>query len=121
MDQTPVGAGATPLRMSDLGFHPVGLYDLRRHLGKPSASIFQTYRSRFEAADFAWFAAGLASEPANIKSDEFYPQLHELRSNTAYPGGTEIRKDLRKRLCGLTFDFVRSSIPLTYVLSYHRF
>ncbi|PPQ86281.1 hypothetical protein CVT25_005504 [Psilocybe cyanescens] len=79
----PPNSGEELLDWSALCFHPLGLFDLRRQLGSPTASIFNTFRARFDSADLAWFAAGLASQPANIKADKFYPELHTLRNNTA--------------------------------------
>lgn len=107
MDTPPPNAGATPMDWFALAFHPVGIHDLRRRLGKPSA--YQDLLPRFNAADLAWFAAGVASQPANVRADEFYPELHELRNYTSHVNGTEIRKNLRKRILDLTFDCVRLS------------
>ncbi|PPQ69419.1 hypothetical protein CVT26_002457 [Gymnopilus dilepis] len=101
----PPGAGPVPLSWDELRFHPVGLYDLRsRLMGSVEPSVFQRFRPNFEAAEAAWFAAGLASSLSDIPSDEFFPELHELRRNTSTREGTEIRKALRKRIRTLTFD-----------------
>ncbi|PPQ94791.1 hypothetical protein CVT25_008393 [Psilocybe cyanescens] len=98
--------GLDPLDWSALGFHLLGLYDLWHRLGKPQNCIFWCYHSSFEAADLAWFAAGLATKPCNIQANKFYPELHALRNNTGLPNGvgTEIQKALCKSVRDLTFD-----------------
>ena len=112
----PLNAGPYPLPWTSLAFHPLGLLDLRRRLGKPSSLdpvLAKTLQARFEAADLAWFAAGLASQSCNIHQDEFYPELSVLRSNTEKDSkGTEARAALRKRVRDLTFDCVRRTLYL---------
>ncbi|PPQ92118.1 hypothetical protein CVT25_007974 [Psilocybe cyanescens] len=87
----PPNSGEEPLDWSALHFHPLGLFDLRRQLGSLTASIFNTFCAHFDSADLAWFVAGLASQPANIKANEFYPELHTLRNNMADQNGTDTR------------------------------
>jgi hypothetical protein len=111
----PHNAGPSPLPWTSLAFHPLGLLDLRRRLGKPSLdpNLSRSLQARFEAADLAWFAAGLASQSCNIQQDDFYPELFILRSNTEKDSkGTEARAALRKRVRDLTFDCVRLSLCL---------
>ena len=105
----PHNASSSPLPWTSLAFHPLGLLDLRRRLGKPSLDpdLYKSFQDRFEAADLAWFASGLAFQSCNIKQEEFYPELDVLRSNTERDGkGTEARAALRKRVRDLTFDCV---------------
>lgn len=109
----PHNAGPSPLPWTSLAFHPLGLFDLRRRLGKPSMDpdLSKSLQARFEAADLAWFAAGLAAQSCNIRQDDFYPELSILRSNTEKDSnGTEARAALRKRVRDLTFDCVRRSL-----------
>ena len=111
----PHNAGPSPLSWTSLAFHPLGLFDLRRRLGKPilQPDLYKSLQARFEAADLAWFAAGLASQLCNIHQEEFYPELIALHSNTEKDGkGTEARAALRKRVRDLTFDCVRRSLCL---------
>lgn len=112
----PYNAGPSPLPWTSLAFHPLGLLDLRRRLGKPplDPDLSKSLQPRFEAADLAWFAAGLASQSCDIQQEEFYPELIVLRSNTERDSkGTEARAALRKRVRDLTFDCVRRSSHLT--------
>ena len=111
----PHNAGSSPLPWTSLAFHPLGLLDLRRRLGKPSLDpdLYKVLQDHFEAADLAWFASGLASQSCNIKQEEFYPELDILRSNTEKDGkGTEARAALHKHVRDLTFDCVRPFLRL---------
>ena len=111
----PHNTGPSPLPWTSLAFHPLGLFDLRRRLGKPSLdpNLSKSFQARFEAADLAWFAAGLASQSCNIHQKEFYPELFVLRTNTEKDSkGTEARAALRKRVRDLTFDCERRSLRL---------
>jgi hypothetical protein len=113
----PYTAGASPLPWASLAFHPLGLLDLRRRLGKPQLdhNLSKTLQPHFEAADLAWFSAGLASQSCNIQKEDFYPELNVLRSNTEKDSkGTEARAALRKRVRDLTFDCVSRSLLLSF-------
>ena len=121
MDRVPIPlphtAGASPLPWASLAFHPLGLLDLRRRLGKPPLDyhLYKTLQPRFEAADLAWFAAGLASQSCIIQKEDFYPELNVLRSNTEKDSkGTEARAALRKCVRDLTFDCVSRSLLLSF-------
>ena len=112
-------AGPSPLPWRSLAFHPLGLLDLRRRLGKPSLDPdgYNSLKARFETADLAWFAAGLASQSCNIRHEDFYPELIVLRSNTEKDSkGTDARAALRKRVRDLTFDCVCRSLHLLLLL-----
>jgi hypothetical protein len=111
----PHNASPSPLPWTSLAFHPLGLFDLCRRLGKPSLDpdLFKSFQARFEVSDLAWFAAGLASQSCNIHQEEFHPELILLRSNTEKDSkGTEARAALRKRVRDLTFDCVRRCLCL---------
>ena len=106
----PSGDGAVP-PWTDLKFNPLGLYNLRRHIGilAGEPGIFTRYQSRFEAADVAWFAAG-ASEDNNhhVPADTFHQAFAIMRSNL--PSGEEgkkWRKQVWSRLQKIIFDLVR--------------
>ena len=61
---TPPGADTPIPDWSLLKFNPLGIYNLRRHLGVVSdqPGLFKRYQDRFLASDIAWFAAGLVFE-----------------------------------------------------------
>ena len=111
----PHNAGPSPLSWTSLAFHPLGLFNLRRRLGKPllERELYKSLQAHFETADLAWFAAGLASQSCNIHQEEFYPELIALRSNTEKDAkGTETRAALRKHVQDLMFDCVCCSLSL---------
>ena len=59
-DRAPPGAATDPLDWAALRFHPLGLFDLRRRLQKSvEKSVMERFRASFDAAEIAWFAAGL--------------------------------------------------------------
>jgi hypothetical protein len=110
----PPNAGPDPLAWESLAFHPLGLYDLRRHLGKlpRKAGIYNAYRDRFNYSDLAWFAPGLAKRPT-VETDRnsFHAEYLELRLDLIKsPTATEKRADLRKKIQALTFDCVSCSL-----------
>ncbi|KAF8874790.1 hypothetical protein BD779DRAFT_1678569 [Infundibulicybe gibba] len=86
----PGGDGPLP-SWDQLKFNPLGIYNLRRRLGAfpTEPGIFTAYKSRFEAADVAWFAAGLSVDGK-----------HELPKDSFHPLFIESRQDLPQ----LTFD-----------------
>jgi hypothetical protein len=104
--------GQVPLAWNSLAFHPLGLYDLRRRLGKlpKEPGIYNAYQDHFDYSDLAWFAPGLAKSPS-VETDRnsFHPEYLALRS--ALPKNstaTEHRTTLRKKTQALTFDCVSS-------------
>jgi hypothetical protein len=109
----PPNAGPVPLSWHSLAFHPLGLYDLRRHLGRlpKEPGIYDAFLDRFKYSDLAWFAPGLAKKTSvDTNPNSFHPEYLALRS--ALPKnstGTEHRKALRKQLQALTFDCVHQS------------
>jgi hypothetical protein len=113
-DEPPNGAGPIPLAWPSLAFHPLGLYDLRRRLGKlpKEPGIYDTYFDHFKYSDLAWFAPGLAKRPSvETNGNSFHPEYLALRSTLPRNStGTEQRTALRKQLHALTFDLVCDSL-----------
>lgn len=96
-----------------LKFHPVGLVHLRRHQGVfPYVPLFfKTKQASFEAADIAWFSAGLHkdSKHYNIGQNTFHSEFTDLFN--ACGGTTEtrtFRKALLNKVLDGMFDMVRS-------------
>lgn len=112
----PPNAGQVPAAWGSLSFHPVGIYDLRRRLGTLSSEpgIFTAFRDRFDYADLAWFAPGLAkSSSDSLPPYKFYSEYLILRENVPWNAqGTDLRSTLRKRLQELLFDTVRCLLVL---------
>ena len=111
-------AGPVPLAWSSLAFHPLGLYDLRRHLGKipKEPGIYDLYLERFKYSDLAWFAPGVAKK-SSVETDRnsFHPEYLALRSTLPRNSvGTEQRSALRKQLQALTFDCVCHSFSADF-------
>ncbi|PPQ86353.1 hypothetical protein CVT25_002050 [Psilocybe cyanescens] len=104
----PPNAGQVPAVWGSLLFHPVGIYDLQRHLGTLSSEpgIFTAFRDQFDYADLAWFAPGLAkSSLDSLPPYKFYSEYLILRENVPWNAqGTDLRSTLRKCLQELLFD-----------------
>src|SRR6266446_10349521 len=110
----PPNAGPVPLAWASLAFHPLGLLDLRRRLGKlpKDPGIYDTYLARFKYSDIAWFATGLATRPSvETNRNSFHPEYLALRSNLPKnSSSTGWRSVLRKQLLALIFDCVCHSL-----------
>ena len=106
----PHNAGPLPLAWPSLAFHPLGLYDLRRRLGKlpKEPGIYDTYIDHFNYSDLAWFAPGLSKKSSvETNRNSFLPEYLALRSTLPKNStATEQRQALRKQLQALTFDCV---------------
>jgi hypothetical protein len=106
----PPNAGPVPLTWPSLAFHPLGLYDLRRHLGKlpKEPGIYNTYIDHFKYSDLAWFAPGLSKKSSvETNRNSFLPEYLALRSTLPKNStATQQRTALRKQLQALTFDCV---------------
>jgi hypothetical protein len=93
--------------LSDLRFHPVDEYNVRRNLGVAMAG-FRQHRDRFSASNIAFLAAGASKDGRhNISPDDFFPeflQLHE--SQPSGRPGQLARKDWGDRVRRLIFDLV---------------
>jgi hypothetical protein len=102
---------AQPPAFNSLEFHPLGLFDLRRHLGAlpRHPGIFERYRSRFLTSDIAWFAAGASTDGRHFPQQPgFFPEFDDLRlSLPAGEAGGTARKAFGERIRTLIFDLVR--------------
>ncbi|KAJ7603380.1 hypothetical protein DFH06DRAFT_1350240 [Mycena polygramma] len=79
--------GSALLEWTDLKFNPLGLYDLRRHLGvlPTEPGIFTAFQGRFEAADYAWLAAGTSTDGRHrVQIDRFFTEQLTLRSSLPF-------------------------------------
>ncbi|KAJ7717535.1 hypothetical protein DFH07DRAFT_973558 [Mycena maculata] len=74
-----------PQPLHCLRFTPLGIYDLRRHMGvfAHSPSIWNTYHHRFEQADVAWLATGASSDNQHHPPHDagFFPEFLALRES----------------------------------------
>ena len=96
-----------------LKFHPVGLVHLRRYQGVfPYTPLFyKTKKESFDAADIAWFAAGLHKDGNhhNTSNNSFHPEYVDLYNNCGINKETRpYRKALLKKVLELIFDLVRA-------------
>ncbi|KAF8961486.1 hypothetical protein BDZ97DRAFT_1921179 [Flammula alnicola] len=104
----PPGAGEHPPAWHLLKFNPIGLWGLRRRLGLLSSEpgIYNLNRDKFDTADIAWMAAGMASEVlAPLGLTQFPPEFMILRNGTpSGQPGSMARSQLRSRVQRATFD-----------------
>ncbi|KAJ7142729.1 hypothetical protein C8R44DRAFT_974318 [Mycena epipterygia] len=103
------GPNLLPIAWDRLKFGPIGLYDLRRRIGAmpTEPGVFQQYRSRFLAANIAWFAAGASTDGKHIQArpDQFFPEFNTLRDSVPIgPTGGVARKKLNEQMRQLIFD-----------------
>ncbi|KAJ6603152.1 hypothetical protein B0H10DRAFT_2229899 [Mycena sp. CBHHK59/15] len=85
---------------------PLGLYDLRRHLGvlKCQPGIFNQNKPHFLASDIAWFAGG-ASTNGRYLTDRFFPEFNDLHQMLPVRAvGGEARKSLNLKMQHVVFD-----------------
>ena len=119
----PPGGNEKLIPWSHLKFNPLGLYHLRRWQGvfPTERGFFISNQPRFEAADVAWFAAGMHEDGAHDHPcDHFHPLHNDVRREISdgYTDPKAERKALEKRVQNLTFDLVRFQFfPLTYLTS----
>ncbi|KAJ6459686.1 hypothetical protein C8R45DRAFT_942232 [Mycena sanguinolenta] len=112
---------ATPSPLGEVKFTPVGVFDVRRHLGA-TVPEFNRLRHRYNAADFAFTVAG-ASEDSNhsIPASEFFPEFFELYQSlpTGRPGQTA-RREFSDRSKRLLFDMAtkydRATAGTTFIV-----
>jgi hypothetical protein len=111
---------ADPPHFRDLKFNPIGLYDLRRRLGVLSRQpgIYTTFRTRFDAADLAWLAAGASDDGQHaVPRETFFPAFHTLRKSLPTGGtGRNHRNTFSSKIQTVIFDLVR---PLYHSLFVH--
>ncbi|PPQ82419.1 hypothetical protein CVT26_013269 [Gymnopilus dilepis] len=92
-----------PLQWSQLAFHPNGLHEIRERFRLcADGQIFDIFKTRFDAATLAWFAAGHSSSAPHVKRDETCAEFQTLARST--PKASSVRRDLRNSLRDLTFD-----------------
>jgi len=124
----------TPL-WHDLKFNAVGLAYLRQKLGRLESTpgIYERYQPSFDAADIAWFAAGLHNDGNHIgRPNTFHPMFLIGREHSPKgEQGNKERNALRERVRSLIFDlvsfccrsqtiFISKSLQGNYVRSYLR-
>ena len=105
----PLGASPQPQGWNLLKFNQIGLFDLRRRIGvfASEPGVYNDHRARFDAADLAWFAAGLSTEVLHLAQNAFPPEFSTLRHTTpSGQVGSHARSALRTRVQKLTFDLV---------------
>ena len=104
LTDAPPNAGPVPLAWCSLAFHPLGLYDLRRRLGKlpKEPGIYDTYLDYFRYSDLAWFAPGLAKQPSiETDRDSFHPEYLALWATLSKNSAGTEQPTLRKQLQAL--------------------
>lgn len=116
----PLGGESNVLpRWSELKFNPLGLFNLRRHLGAFPAEqgIFMRYKHRFLGSDIAWFSAGLHKDGNHATPSNTYHSLFSTARQHTPTGnvGTKIRNELRDSVKSMVFDMV-STLNSTYNL-----
>ncbi|KAJ3491484.1 hypothetical protein NLJ89_g11333 [Agrocybe chaxingu] len=105
----PPGAQDTITQRPSLCFNPVGLYDLRRHLGAlpQTPGIYNLYKRRFDLTDIAWFAQGSAMKNDIIQNDRFHSEFKALRDGTpSGDAGMDARSKLRSKVLDGVFDML---------------
>jgi len=105
----PPGARPQPQGWNQLKFNQLGLFDLRRRIGVLASEpgVYNDHRTRFDAADIAWFAAGLSTEVIHLAPNAFPPEMSALRHATpSGQVGSLARSALRTRVQKVTFDLV---------------
>lgn len=115
--RVPPGGNEKIIPWAQLKFNPLGLYHLCRWQGvfPGERGFFVTNQPRFEAADVAWFAAGMHEDGShNHPPGHFHPLHNDVRwaTSTGYVDAKAERKLLEKRVQDLTFDLVRRAIFL---------
>ena len=80
----PPGASPQPQAWNELKFSPIGLFDLRRHIGvfASEPGVYNDHCTQFDATDLAWFAAGLSTEVLHLTQNAFPPEFSTLRQTT---------------------------------------
>lgn len=112
--RVPPGGNGKIIPWTQLKFNPLGLYHLRRWQGvfPGEHGFFTTNQLRFEAADIAWFAAGMHEDGLHSHpSDHFHPLHNDVhRALSSYVDSKAEKKLLGNRVRDLTFDLVRFAI-----------
>ena len=76
----PPGASPQPQAWNKLKFNPIGLFDLHHHIGvfASEPGVYNDHHTWFDAADLAWFAAGLSTEVLHLTQNAFPPEFSTL-------------------------------------------
>ncbi|KAJ7143243.1 hypothetical protein C8R46DRAFT_1233019 [Mycena filopes] len=99
-----------PLPLHELKLTPLGLFDLRRHLGifPNNPSLWNTYSRSFNAADIAFIASGASEDNQHHPgAGGFFPELRALRDSlpnddAGYAARKELNESMRKLLWDIT-------------------
>lgn len=61
--------------------HQIGLLDLRHRIGvfASEPGVYNNHRTQFNAADLAWFAAGLSTEVLHLAKNALPPEFSTVR------------------------------------------
>jgi hypothetical protein len=108
-EQPPFATSPVPSTLGELKFNPLGVYNLRRFIGTlpEDPKAYETFCTRFDAADIAYFAAGCATDGEhNVGKDRFHLMVEDMYSCKYGSFSYESRKKLRDRVQALTFDMV---------------
>lgn len=99
-----------PNDFSALKFDPQGLNDLRQMLGTVGShpGAYTQHKSRFDAADIAWFSSGCATDGKHsIPTDQFHPALTRMYK---LKFSEEVLRSLREKTEKVVFDTVSSRL-----------
>ncbi|PPQ75452.1 hypothetical protein CVT25_008237, partial [Psilocybe cyanescens] len=104
----PHNGDRTRIAWTHLKFNPIGLYNLRLHQGTfpRLPNFYEANRARFDAADLAWFAAGMHKDGNHHHDPQSFHALAEaLQKDTKDTSVSRLeRKELLQRVQDLTFD-----------------
>ncbi|KAJ6624352.1 hypothetical protein B0H10DRAFT_1943250 [Mycena sp. CBHHK59/15] len=99
-----------PSSWNQLEFTPIGIYDLRRHIGvfAGDPGIFQRYKHQFLGSDIVWFTVGSSDDGRHFPHPgHFFNEFDTLRSSGPIGQvGSDECKALREIIRCLTFDMV---------------
>jgi hypothetical protein len=114
----PTSGNGPLIHWAKLKFNPVGVHHLRRWQGAfPQHPLFfLANKSRFAAADLAWFAAGTHSDGQHfLNPNSFHPMFVELQNTTQGSAkGRDERKALGDDMELLIWDLVSSHYYILY-------
>ena len=104
----PPGAGAQPLGWDLLKFDQIGL-DVCCCIGVFSSEpgVYDKHHAQFDAADHAWFAAGLSNDVLCLTQNAFPPEFNVLHEGMpSGQAGSQAQAAIRTCIQKLTFDLV---------------
>lgn len=112
------------ISLFDLLFSDIGVSSLRAYLGE--GPVYELFKARFDAADLAWFLAGLHKDGRHdVPPNTFHPDWSPTRETmySAKDARYEARFELRHKLKELIFDAVCSlhsdGVSLTSLMFLH--